>query len=175
MSYPNKNDKCLNDKKIKYNVNTLNRDLDLNTVIDVPGMLPTNKNNQSSNTDVESFLRNSNINSRKKADFILDTDDKNKDKDYRNFGITNISRKVNLNTGYIPTGYKGQGHGFSIKGSDLRYGQDTRQNSKNNTIIEYDDYNFHSTFRNYQNPDNLVMSFPRGGIDTRNLDKYSKN
>ena len=165
MIKPNRNDKICNNKKTKYRTNALDRDLKINNIMCVPGMLPTTKNNQSNNINVESFLRNSQMNSNKKGDFILDTDETNKNKDYRNFGMANISRKVNLNTdNYITTGYKGHGRGFSIEGMNLRYSQSTRQTNQDITSIEMDDYRFHELFRNYQNPNNLVLPFPRGGI-----------
>ena len=176
MIKPNRSDKICDNKKTKYRTNALDRELKINNVMCVPGMLPTTKNNQSNNINVESYLRNSRISSKKKGDFVLDTDENNKNKDYRNFGMTNISRKVILNTGnYVTTGYKGHGRGFSTKGMGLRDGQNTRQTNENITSIEMDDYRFHELFRNYQNPNNVVLPFPRGGIDTRNLDKYSKN
>ena len=49
MIKPDRNDKNCNDKKIKYRTTALDRELDINKVIYVPGMLPTTRNNQSNN------------------------------------------------------------------------------------------------------------------------------
>jgi len=43
---------------------------------------------------------------------------------------------------------------------------------KNVSSVEYD--RFHKTYRNYQNPNNLVLPFPRGGINTSNIDKFRR-
>ena len=81
MIKPDRSDKLCSGKKIKYRSNALSRDLDIGRVIYVPGMLPTTRNNQSNNINVDSCLRNSEVSSKKKSDFVLDQDEQNKDYD----------------------------------------------------------------------------------------------
>ena len=172
MSSPNRNDKYLNNKKIKYRTNGLEREKAIQDIINTPDKLPTNKNRNSNNIVIDNNLRNTKVNDKKKMAFVLDTDKQNKCKDYRNFGMTNISRKDNLNTYfYTSPGYKGQGTGFSIEGLTLRNGQNTRQTGENITGLDMNNYRFNELYRNYQ----ITEENNRGGIDTRNLDKYSEN
>ena len=44
------------DKKLKFYDKGLTRDLEIDRIVYVPGMLPTSSNHQSNNTDVETYL-----------------------------------------------------------------------------------------------------------------------
>lgn len=170
MSKPEK-PKNLQKKKLKYISRKQHRDSE---IIDIPGMLPTSKNGQAKQIDIESSLRCPQLHNGNKTNMVLDTDDKNKDKDYRNFRLMDDSNNRGDTSFYYTGGYKGAGRGFGNidDNMSLRYSKDTRQDNTNISNIEIN--RFQKLFRNYQNADNLVLPFPRGGIDTRNLDKYSK-
>ena len=45
-----------NEEKLKYNDTGFERELEINKVLYVPGMLPTTSNHQSSNIDIETNL-----------------------------------------------------------------------------------------------------------------------
>ena len=162
-------------EKLKYNDKGFDRELEINKVIYVPGMLPSNANNQNSNVEVESKLLHAENTYLTKNQYILDTDDNNKNKDYRNFSMNSQQKRESLNHGeYIINGFKGNGRGFGdleVSG-DLRYGQDARKERKTARSQDLKDYRFHHMFQNFNDENTNVLPFARGGIDTRNLDKY---
>jgi hypothetical protein len=162
-------------EKLKYNDKGFDRELEINKIIYVPGMLPTNANNQNSNVEVESNLLHAENTYTSKNQYILDIDNNNKNKDYRNFSMNSQKKRESLNHGeYINNGYKGNGRGFGDVeiSADLRYGQNSRKESKTARTQDLKDYSFNSMFQNFGDESNNVLPFARGGIDTRNLDKY---
>lgn len=164
-------------KKTKYNTKILERELDINRVIYVPGMMPTNSNHQNSNTNIESNLIQSKSTYENKTDIKLDIDNKNKEKDYRNFTLNSQNKRESLNNDYIPSGYKGNGRGFGDLSVDLklRYGHNSRKEQKTARNKDLHDYKFNHVYENYNDINNIVLPFPCNGIDTRNLDKFKKN
>ena len=108
--------------------------------------------------------------------FILDTDDNNKNEEYRDFRMKrndDCKKGTNYLTNYISGPNKVQGRGFGDYDLDLRLGLDTRV-GENISNIEISDFKFEKLSRNYQNPNNIVLPFPRGGVSTRDIDKFSK-
>jgi hypothetical protein len=187
-----------NNQKLKYNDKAFDRSLSLkseplrmnesrpkksesieidkkNNVVNVHGLFPARKNHQESNIDIESYLihgKNTYIN---KKNFTIDLDKDNLEKKYRNFGIASADTRKSLDTSnYVRNGYKGYGRGIGDQeiSSKLRYGSDSRKQKKLARSTDVSDLRFHKLFYNFQNSDNNVLPFPRGGIDTRNLDKY---
>lgn len=162
-------------EKLKYNDKGFERELEINKVIYVPGMLPSSANNQSSNVEIESNLLHSKTTYSKKNEFKLDTDENNKNKDYRNFSMNSQKKRESLNHGeYITNGFKGNGRGFGDVdiSASLRYGQDARKERKTARTQDLKDYRFHHMYPSFNDENNTVLPFARGGIDTRNLDKY---
>ena len=76
----------------------------------------------------------------------------------------------------IPFRGAGKGIGNLEADSYLRYGMDSRNEIDTIRDMELDKYRFHKTFRNFHDPNTVHLPFQIGksGIDTRNLDKYSK-
>ena len=130
----------------------------------------------------------------KKEDIILTNQVLNHQENIRRLTLTGETKRMPLNYGnYIPNGYKSAGRGFGDFdiSQELRYGTDTRQAKK--TAASTDLTNFKigdNYFSNYNlsgdvipapeiihlvNGKTNVVPWARGGIDTRNLDKYRKN
>ena len=122
------------DKKLKYHDSGLNRDLEIDRILYVPGMLPTTSNNQSSNIEIETYLLHPKNTFEKKNNITLDLDEENKNKEYRNFSIEGNKSRDNLEySDYIKNGYKGQGRGYGDYevNSKLRYGINSRLDDNN--------------------------------------------
>ena len=161
-------------EKLKYSSVDFERELDLEDVINVKGMLSSNKNFQSSDVDTETSLRNSEITNKVKQVTKLDVDKDNKGKDYRNFSLMSEKLRETLNHGdYVNNGYKGNGRGFGdvVISQDLRYGKNSRDEKKTARSHDLKDLKFNNIIISLNDEDNIVLPFPRGGIDTRNLDK----
>ena len=161
-------------EKLKYSSVDFERELDLEDVINVKGMLSSNKNFQSSDVDTETSLRNSEITNKVKQVTKLDIDNDNKGKDYRNFSLMSEKLRETLNHGdYVNNGYKGNGRGFGdvVISQDLRYGKNSRDEKKTARSHDLKDLKFNNIVISLNDEDNIVLPFPRGGIDTRNLDK----
>ena len=62
--------------KLKYNDKGFDRELEINKVLYVPGLLPTSANHQSSNVDVESELLHPETTYTKKNQVTLNTENK---------------------------------------------------------------------------------------------------
>ena len=140
-------------------------------------MFPTTKSNQSSNIDVETYLLHPKTTFKRKEEMVLDTDNQHKGEDYRNFSITGNTKRNSLDSShYIKNGYKGNGRGFGDleNHENLRYGFDSRQAKKTASSHDITEFKLNKLYNNFNDPTNVVMPFPRGGIDTRNLDKYRK-
>jgi len=175
-------DKELNDirkkyKKIKFHKQGLSRDLEIDRIVYVPGILPTTSNHQSNNIDIETKLLHQKSTYKKKKKLILDTDKDNKGKDYRNFSLTSEDIRRNLDfSKYIKNGYKGNGRGFGNyeTGSKLRYGHNSRLEKNNVRQEDLTKIKLNNSDLGLNDIGNYVLPFPRGGIDTRNLDKYRK-
>ena len=108
-----------------------------------------------------------------KNEFKLDTDEDNKNKDYRNFSMNSQKKRESLNHGeYITNGFKGNGRGFGDVdiSASLRYGQDARKERKTARTQDLKDYRFHHMYPSFNDENNTVLPFARGGIDTRNLE-----
>lgn len=161
-------------EKLKYSSVDFERELDLEDVINVKGMLSSNKNFQSSDVDTETSLRNAEITNKVKQVTKLDVDKDNKGKDYRNFSLMSEKLRETLNHGnYVNNGYKGNGRGFGdvVISQDLRYGKNSRDEKKTARSHDLKDLKFNNIVISLNDEDNIVLPFPRGGIDTRNLDK----
>ena len=161
-------------EKLKYSSVDFERELDLEDVINVKGMLSSNKNFQSSDVDTETSLRNSEITNKVKQVTKIDIDKDNKGKDYRNFSLMSEKLRETLNHGdYVNNGYKGNGRGFGdvVISQDLRYGKNSRDEKKTARSHDLKDLKFNNIVISLNDEDNIVLPFPRGGIDTRNLDK----
>lgn len=161
-------------EKLKYSSVDFERELDLEDVINVKGMLSSNKNFQSSDVDIETSLRNAEITNKVKQVTKLDIDKDNKGKDYRNFSLMSEKLRETLNHGdYVNNGYKGNGRGFGdvVISQDLRYGKNSRDEKKTARSHDLKDLKFNNIVISLNDEDNIVLPFPRGGIDTRNLDK----
>jgi len=162
-------------EKLKFNDKGFDRELELNKIINIQGMFPTSANHQLSNVDLESKLLKSESTYIKKDNVKLDLDNENKNKDYRNFSLTSEKNRENLNhASYIKNGYKGNGRGFGDINVDvnLRYGINSRDEKKTARSHDLKDYKFNYMYPNFNDENNVVLPFARGGIDTRNLDKY---
>jgi hypothetical protein len=163
------------DEKLKYNDKAFERELEINKVIYVPGMFPSSSNNQSSNIDIETKLLKAESTYKQKNIMKLDTDQDNKNKDYRNFSMVSEKSRESINHGnYVRNGFKGSGRGFGDVNIDaeLRYGANSREEKKTARSQDLKDYKFHDMFPNFHDEKHVVLPFARGGIDTRNLDKY---
>lgn len=161
-------------EKLKYSSVDFERELDLEDVINVKGMLSSNNNFQSSDVDTETSLRNPEITNKVKQVTKLDMDKDNKGKDYRNFSLMSEKLRETLNHGdYVNNGYKGNGRGFGdvVISQDLRYGKNSRDEKKTARSHDLKDLKFNNIVISLNDEDNIVLPFPRGGIDTRNLDK----
>jgi hypothetical protein len=174
MSEKELNEKREGLKKMKFHENGLSRDLEINRIIFVPGILPTTSNHQSNNIDIETSLLHPENTYDKKNKIILDTDKDNKGEDYRNFTIASEDTRENLDySKYINNGFKGNGRGFGDYeiGSDLRYGQNSRLEKNHTRQTDLTNIKFNNSDIGLNETGNYVLPFPRGGIDTRNLDK----
>ncbi len=161
-------------EKLKFNNKNFDRELDLKDVFNVRGKLPSNANFQNNNVELETKLRNSESTNKVKQITKLDEDNENKGKDYRNFSLKSEKVRETLNHGdYINNGYKGNGRGFGDVdiSQDLRYGQSSREEKKTARSHDLKDLKFNNLVINFNDDDNVVLPFPRGGIDTRNLEK----
>lgn len=161
-------------EKLKYSSVDFERELDLEDVINVKGMLSSNKNFQRSDVDTETSLRNAEFTNKVKQVTKLDIDENNKGKDYRNFSLMSEKLRETLNHGdYVNNGYKGNGRGFGdvVISQDLRYGKNSRDEKKTARSHDLKDLKFNNIVISLNDEDNIVLPFPRGGIDTRNLDK----
>ena len=161
-------------EKLKFNNKNFDRELDLKDIINVRGMLPSNANFQNNDVELETKLRNSESTNKVKQMIKLDEDKDNKGKDYRNFSLRSEKVRETLNHGdYVNNGYKGNGRGFGDVNvsQDLRYGQSSREDKKTARSHDLKDLKFNNIVRSFNDEDNVVLPFPRGGIDTRNLEK----
>jgi hypothetical protein len=162
-------------EKLKFNSNSFDRELDLKDIINVRGKLPQGSNNfQNSDIEINTKLRNSESTNKMKQRTKLDTDKDNKGKDYRNFSLKSEKMRETLNHGdYVNNGYKGNGRGFGDVNisQDLRYGKNSRDEKKTARSHDLKDLKFNNLMINFSDEDNVVLPFPRGGIDTRNLEK----
>lgn len=130
----------------------------------------------------------------RKEQVVFDGDDINKGNDYRRVRVNGETGRTALDySHYIINGQKTAGRGFGDHdiSQELRYGLDTRQEKKTAASTDLSDFkignNFYSKFdrsgNNMPAPEiihlvedkNKVIPWVRGGIDTRNLDKYRKN
>ena len=182
----------ISNKKVKYVTDRLERDTQIEPICGNFSYIDFDS--------AASFERPETTFSRKEQ-MVFDGDDINKGNDYRRFVITGDTKRMPTNFGdkYIVNGHKSAGRGFGDHdiSQQLRYGQDTRQDFKtaasadlsgfkidNNTFTRHnwsgDDLNAHN---NNVAPEVMHLvngnlgdgCWIRGGIDTRNLDKFRKN
>lgn len=143
-----------------------------------PGIFCNKNNTNSTDIDIDSFLRYAPNQYQNKTSIEL-----KKELDHNNFGIaySNKMKKKPIpkdfqnkkkNVAIInDKPYIGAGRGMgNIDISELiRCGQDTRRmndqfkEKQESTIID----RFHIIDKDFQNPNNIVMDLPRGGIQTR--------
>lgn len=126
--------------------------------------------------DEPPFFPNLNKNKREDGTFYYNyTNRYGKKHDIYNDCFRNITNRTNLDTSeYVRNGFKGHGRGIGDihAESDLKFGLDTRQAQEDVSNTEF--CRFEKLFRNYQNPHHVQLPWKRGGIDTRNLDKFSR-
>ena len=161
-------------EKLKFSSVSVDRNLDLKDAINVRGMLPSNKNFQTNDVDVETNLRNAESTNKVKQVTKLDMDDENEGKDYRNFSLMSEKVRETLNHGdYVNNGYKGNGRGFGdvSVSQDLRYGKSSRDEKKTARFHDLKELKFNNIVISLNDEENVVLPFPRGGIVTRNLEK----
>lgn len=167
----------LGNKKLKFYDEGLSRNLEIDRIVYVPGMLPTISNHQTNNTDVETYLLHPENTYKKKSSVTLDIDNENKDKEYRSFTLEGKEMRKNLYIGdYMNNGYKGQGRGYGDYeiSSKLRYGYNSRLDNNETRQADISELSFNSADLGLNEPNGSVLPFPRGGIDTRNLEKFRK-
>ena len=122
-----------------------------------------NKHGIAEATDIDTMLRYQGCNCR----------EKDKEVTCDNIVISNLPRQRDLNTGcYWITPNKSFGRGFGIidVNDDLRYPEDTRNMLESNPTAILPN-RFYELHRNMQDPKHLVMEMPRGGYDTRHMNK----
>jgi hypothetical protein len=163
----------MNQKRLKYN-NNFNQDNLYNNnddfsknhpQVNIPGLNANDKMDFPNSVNLDTYLRYP-------SEFCRDKE--NKDViECDNIKISNDPRQRDLNTGcYWQTPIKSQGRGLGnldIR-NNLWFSENTRNIYGDNVAI-YDYNRFHITYRNYQDPSHLVMTIPRGGYDTRHLEK----
>lgn len=173
-------DKSINnkiDKKLKFHENGISRDLELDRIVYVPGILPTSSNHQSNDIEVETYLLHPETTYKNKTQVLLDTDEQNKEKDYRNFTLSSSKNRESLDHSfYTNNGFKGNGRGFGDHDvdTDLRYGVSSRLDINKAREADLNEIKLNNTDSGLNEAGKYVLPFPRGGIDTRNLDKYRK-
>jgi len=169
----------ISNKKTKLHNQLLDRELHCD---------PLDGNYKNKEIDTSTKLRDSKNTYRRKEQMILNGFDN------RRLTITGESKRVPLNYGsYILNGNKSEGRGFGDydASQDLRFGIDTRQEKKTAASTDLTDFklgdNYYTNFNlsgdvmpspeiiHLVNGNNNVLPFPRGGVDTRNLDKYRRN
>jgi hypothetical protein len=164
----------MNQKRLRYNdsfdYKNLFKDDDLSNVsayLNVPGVQGEDKMDFPNNINLDTYLRYP-------SQFCRDKENDGK-LTCDNIIITNLPRQRNLNTGcYWNTPIKSQGRGLGNLDTrnNLWFSENTRNVYADN-VATYDYNRFHNTHRNYQDPYHLVMTIPRGGFDTRHLQKKS--
>lgn len=152
-------DVCDEKKKVKY-FDSINRNIDL---------CPDKSNiNGPHRIDDESFLLLPRMNSKQKAKVELkDTMHPN---DYSIDLKYDTINKTKTYTSYYGDHYgPGKGFGNSIVSNEIRTGLSSRDDIEkfNQTIESKIDGPRDILFKNYQNPNNLILPFPRGGENTR--------
>lgn len=164
-------------KKLKFHENSLSRGLEVNKFANTRGLLPSSNNHQSNDVDVETYLLHPKNTFDKKNEITLDVDKSNSGKYYRNFTIGSENTRKNLDySEYINNGFKGNGRGFGDYqiGSELRYGFNSRLEKNNTRQADVSNIKLNNSDLGLNDMGNNVLPFPRGGIDTRNLDRYRK-
>lgn len=150
---------CDERKKVKF-FDSVNRDLNV---------CPTKKNSyDAGRIDDESFLLLPRINSKQKSKVQLK--EKMHPNDYNIDLKSKTLNKTKLYTSYYGDHYgPGKGFGNSVVSNEIRTGLSSREdNHKFNEIIESRIENPRDIlFKDYQNPGNLILPFPRGGENTR--------
>jgi hypothetical protein len=165
----------MNQKRLKYNdsfdYNNLFKDDDLSNIspqLNVPGVNVKDDIDFPNKVNLDTYLRYP-------SQFCRDKENKGQI-ECDNIIISNDPRQRDLNTGcYWNTPDKRQGRG--IGNLDIRNNLWFSENTRNvyaDNVATYDYNRFHITYRNYQDPNHLVMTIPRGGYDTRHLEKNSK-
>ena len=150
---------CDEKKKVKY-FDSINRNMDLSS----------NKSNINCvhRIDDESFLLLPRMNSKQKANVELkDTMHPN---DYSIDLKYDTINKTKTYTSYYGDHYgPGKGFGNSIVSNEMRTGFSSRDDTEkfNQTIESKIDGPRDILFKDYQNPNNLILPFPRGGENTR--------
>jgi len=155
-------------KKIKY------IDMSQNQLYNNPQFW--NYNKKSDVIDEENFLKLPVPQSKKKTQIML-----KKDMHPNNYCIsyenTHDDKEDNFVSYYGTDFGPGRGIGNLDSSNILRYGESTRLENKNfkkyNETIKNNRFEFLD--RNVQNPDNIVLPFPRGGENTRSKSNLTFN
>lgn len=148
--------------------------------LNIPRYISNNRVNLDTNINIDTYLRQSGNYCQSKSDFGLD-----KTSAEPTWKINNqcdpllllfVPRRKDLDwSNYIRNGDKSQGHGFGNTNIDnyVKFSESSRQIYTEN-ISNLEQNRFYMLNRNYMDPKHIVLPFPRGGIDSRNLDKYSR-
>jgi hypothetical protein len=169
-----------------------NRMFDNMSILSTPKMYPTSNFGKLEYTNVESILTRPAVQNTVRKDYVKEIDcckthcefNRNNTDVVSKYGEYDNEIQEDMQTTvrrkdmacYKRTGNRSAGRGIGNVHADsyIRYGNDTRNDMETIADVELDKYKFHYHFRNYQDPNHIVFPLPRGGIDTRNLDKYTK-
>ena len=168
-----------NNTKAKLRNQVLDRELTLD---------PLDGNYDNLKIDDSNKLRNSKNTYVRKENMILNNFDN------RRLTLTGETKRMPLDySSYIVNGNKSEGRGFGDYdvSQDLRFGIDSRQQKKTASSTDLTSFKVgNNNYSNYNlsgdvmpspeiihlvNGNKCTLPWPRGGIDTRNLDKYRRN
>jgi hypothetical protein len=171
-------------EKMRYINNRIRDDMD---ILGTPGIFTTSSVGKNEYIDVNNLLYRPAVQNTVRKDYVKEIEccdthckiDKYNTDIATKYGFgdemqTSVRRKDFAC--YKRTGNRAAGRGIGNLEADsyIRYSRDTRKDMDTISDVEVDKYKFHSHFRNYQDPNHIVFPLPRGGIDTRNLDKYTR-
>jgi len=148
--------------------------------LNIPGYIAENRVNLEDNVNIDTYLRQPGVYCRSKNNFGASQDDA--EATWRVSSECNpllmlyVPRRKDLDwSNYIRTAYKGPGHGFGNTDINnyVTYSESTRQIYTEH-LGDIEQNRFYDLNRNYMDPKHIVLPFPVGGIDTRNLDKYTR-
>lgn len=151
--------------------------------LNVPGLNMHSAVDKECYVDDESFLIYPGIQNKNRREYIIkDPNGCNCDSSmiqntnrYTGYGVKMSDEPYKEQHCYNPNCYKGSGRGFGNAdiSTFVHYPESTRNAGENLRTVVND--RMYVTNRNYQDPDHVVLPFPRGGIDTRNMNKFIRN
>lgn len=138
-----------------------------------PGVMMYGGSINPTEIDVDSRLRGGNVSrTRDTAHSTMDTCLGRSVPDYRGGEI-----KSSSNTAFyraVPFTGIGSGFGDMDVNNDMHFGENTRT-YQDRKVVDVAIDRFEPLINDdFQHPDSVVLPFPRGGVDTRNFDRYSR-